>query len=541
MSRHEILLVLLFGSQEGVGDHSEDDMMKMMGGKMVQSVFSTAGGAMAKSVLSDIGINIDNIPFLGGSSDANKTKKSIFSFFSNDEEEVVIPTHEIRFTGEKYLAEKDLQKAMGVDTKNIFQFWKEDKPSIDDKLLPTLEESLRNFYDSEGFYDARFSINTSKTDVAVSITENKPVKIRDINIKSDYDISDLITFEKGKIFRAKEFVSVKSKIIQKLLKEGYCSYDLDSKAYVDLDTHKVNILFALKKGGVCTFGKVTVRGLETIDDSVVISRVRAREGERFSTKHIQETYEAIYDLNAFDSVLVNYDRKFYNVVPIDIVGTESSKPWYVQFGAIYDTDVGLRLSTEVTRTNFMGNAKQIGLHLAYSSIEELAEVNYFIPALFNISDYYIDLTSKVGYREFRYSGFEEEKGYAQVSLDYNDEKLSVNAGFAVENISISLFDDYAWVQEVETGSFLLAGPFLGFTYDDRDSKLDPKYGYYIEGKVEYALPYDDDASSYLKYTLEGRAIYTFSDLTLSAVAKAGSVDQIENEIPIATVRMDISA
>ncbi|WP_415406856.1 translocation/assembly module TamB domain-containing protein [Sulfurovum sp. CS9] len=530
MSRHEILTVLLFDTQESAGDHSEDDMMKM-GGMMAHSVLSTAGGAMTKRVLSDIGINIDNIPFLGGSSDANKTQKSIFSFFSNDEEEVVIPTHEIRFAGQKYLAEKDLQKAMGVDSKNIFQFWKEDKPSIDDKLLPTLEESLRNFYDSEGFYGARFSIKTSKTDVAVSITENKPVKIHDINIKSDYDISDLITFEKGKVFRAKEFVSVKNKIIQKLLKEGYCSYDLDSKAYVDLDTHEVSVLFALQKGGVCTFGKVTVHGLETIDDSVVLSRVRGREGERFSTERIKESYEALYDLEAFDSVLVNYDRKFYNVVPIDIVGAEVTKPWYLKFGAIYDTDVGVRLSTEVIRTNFMGNAEQIGLHLAYSSIEELAEVNYFVPALFNISDYYIDLTSKVGYREFRYSGFEEEKGYAQVLLTYADEKWSAYAGLAVENISISLFDDYAWVPSVGQGTFLLAGPFLGFTYDDRDSKLDPKYGYYIEGKVEYALPYDDEASSYLKYTLEGRAIHTFSDLTLSAVAKAGSVDQIQNEIP----------
>jgi len=140
MSREEILSVLLFDSQKAAENSSEEDMMKMMGSTMAHSVLSTAGGAMARSVLSDIGIHIDNIPFLGGSSDANQTKKSIFSFFSNDEEEVVIPTHEIRFTGQKYLAEKDLQKAMGVDTKNIFQFWKEDRPSIDDKLLPTLEE-----------------------------------------------------------------------------------------------------------------------------------------------------------------------------------------------------------------------------------------------------------------------------------------------------------------------------------------------------------------------------------------------------------------
>jgi translocation and assembly module TamA len=49
--------------------------------------------------------------------------------------------------------------------------------------------------------------------------------------------------------------------------------------------------------------------------------------------------------------------------------------------------------------------------------------------------------------------------------------------------------------------------------------------------VEYGLPYDTEASAYLKYTLEGRAIYTFSDLTLAAVAKAGIVDETQNHVP----------
>ncbi|MEA3419535.1 MAG: translocation/assembly module TamB domain-containing protein [Campylobacterota bacterium] len=530
MTRQEILSVLLFDTQEGAEDTSEDSMMKMMGNTMAQSVLSNAGGAMAKSVLSSIGINIDKLPFIGRSVDINKTKKSIFSFFSTDDEPV-LSSHLIRFAGQKVFDEKDLQKAMGVDTKKTVQFWKKDKPRIKDKLLPTLEGSLRNFYNSEGFYDAKFLIKISKTNVSVTIDENEPVKIRDITIRSDYGIDDLLTFEKGNIFRAKEFVSIKREIIQKLLKDGYCSHDLDSKAYVDLDKHEANVFITLKKGGVCTFGKVTVEGLETIDDSVVLSRVRAREGERFSTDRIQESYEALYGLDTFDSVLVNYDRKFYNVVPIDIVGTEVTRPWYVNGGIRYDTSVGVRLSAEVIRANFMGNAKNIRLGLVYSQIEQLAEVSYFAPALLTVSDYYIDMKSKIGYSNFDYTGFSEEKTYAQAFLAYTDEKLNVKAGVAVENINISLFEEYKSNQAVEAGTFLLAGPFLGFSYDARDSKIDPKYGYYIAGMVEYALPYDEEASSYLKYGLEGRAIYTFNDLTLAAVAKAGSVDQIQNEIP----------
>jgi outer membrane translocation and assembly module TamA len=529
MSRGKILSTILFGSQDNDQELSEDDMLGMMGGQMAQSVFSNAGTGAIKSVFSKVGINIDSIPFIGGSPDANSTKKRFLSFLSFDDE-VVIPSHEIHFKGQKYINEKALQKAMGVDTKSIFSFWKADKPTIKDKLLPTLEQSLQNFYDSQGFYNAEFSIKTSKTDVIVKIDENDPVKIKDINVSSDYDISKLVIIKKDQIFKAKEFVSIKNHIIEKLLEEGYCSYDLDSKAYVDLDTHEVDVRFKLSKGGVCTFGQLSIKGLETIDDSVVISRVRAREGERFSTKQIRETHDAIYALEAFDSVYVKHDRKIYNVVPIDVETVEVAKPWYVKGDVDYDTSVGVRVSAEVLRTNFMGNAKEISLGITYSKIDKLAELGYFVPALFKVSDYYIDFTSKIGYSTFKFIGFKEEKTFAKAFLSYNDEKLSINIGVAIENIDISL-RNFTSPLRVEPGNFSVLYPYLHLIYDSRDSRIDPKNGYYIGGTLEYGLPYKKKASSYVTYTLEGRVIHTFSDLTLSAVAKAGIFEQKENDIP----------
>jgi translocation and assembly module TamA len=432
MSRKRILSTILFDTQDNEQDLSENDMMNMMGGTISQSVFSNVGGAAVKSVFSSVGINIDNLPFIGSSSDANSSKKAVLSIFSFDE----IPSHEIRFRGQRHIDEKELQDAMGVDTKSIFAFWKEDKPTIKDKLLPTLEESLRNFYDSKGFYDATFMIERSKTNVIISIEENEPVKISDIDISSDHDISKLVTFKKGQIFRSKDFVSIKRNITEGLLKEGYCNYDLDSKAYVDLNRHEVSVRFKLKKNDVCNFGKTSVKGLETIDDSVVLSRVRAREGERFNMDRIEETNEALYDLDAFDFVSVKHDRKFYNVVPIDVEATEVKRPWYFKGDIEFDTTVGLRAKAELIRTNFMGNAKNIRLGLTYSKIDKVAELSYFVPALFNISDYYIDLTSKLGYSDFKYEGFNEEKIYAETFLTYNDEKWGRDTGVAIEDIDI---------------------------------------------------------------------------------------------------------
>jgi translocation and assembly module TamA len=473
----------------------------------------------------------------GAESNATAPKKSKggFSFFSK-EKEVELPTHAIRivFEGEHRLSESDVQKALSVDTKSMFEFWKKDDPRIKDKLIPTIPEVLRSYLDSEGYYDATFHVKANKKEIVVTIKEGEPVRVHDINISSDYDLSKFVDFKKGQVFTAKHFIAIKSKIIEALMKDGYCSYDLDTKAYVDLESKEVNLKYALKKGGVCTFGKVTVRGSKTVDDKVVISRVRAREGKRFSTERIQESYDALYALDAFDVVAVKYDRKFYNVVPVDIIVSDISKPWYVMGGVGYDTNVGGRVQADLVRKNFLGNAKKLRLRLQYSVIEQLAEVTLFTPALFGIEDYYLDLFTKVGYSNLEYTGFMEKKGYAQAHLTYTNEQVEINAGFAMENIDISLLDDYdesKLTQAISTGSFFLAYPYAHFVYDGRDSKLNPKYGFYVSADVEYGLPYSEDASAYLKWVLEGRAIYTFGEMTLAAVAKAGVVDETQNRVP----------
>ncbi len=471
----------------------------------------------------------------GAPDDSNKTEKSKFSLFSN-EKEIELPSRLIHFAfvGKKYLDEGDLQSALSVDSKSMFEFWSDKEPTIKDKLLPTLEETLRSYLDSEGFYDATFTIKTSKNEVLITITEDRPVKVNDINISSDYDLSDLVTFEKDEIFTAEKFTAIKTNIVLEMMKEGYCSYDLDSKAYVDLDKREVDLKYVLKKGGVCTFGKISVKGLKTIKDDVVISRIRAREGKRFNVERIQQSYDALYSLDAFNGVAVKYDRKFYNVVPIDVELTEITKPWSFVGGVGYDTNVGAGVNADIVRKNFMGNAKKLRVRLQYSQIEQVAEVSLFTPAFFGISDYYFDLYTRVGYSNLEYTGFMEEKLYAQAYLGYTNERLELIAGFSLENINISLLDDYdeeKLTQAIDPGTYFLAYPYLSFVYDARDSKLNPKHGFYVSGAVEYGLPYDEEASAYLKYVLEGRAIYTISNLTMAAVAKAGIVDQTQNYVP----------
>ena len=456
--------------------------------------------------------------------------------FGDDEKEIVLPTHVIHIHGEEYFDESEMYDALGVDHKNMFQFWKDDVSRIKDKLLPTLHASLRAFYDSEGFYDANFTIKETNTTVTVNITENEPVKVKDINISSDYDISSLITFEKDEIFQAKKFIAIKGRIASALLKDGYCSYELDSKAYVDLEKHSVDLRYSLKKGGVCTFGKVTVTGTKTISDDVIKSRVRAEEGERFSTELIKDTSDALYGLLAFDSVLVGVDRKFYNVVPVDITVSEMSKPYHFEAGAGFDTYVGARVHSSITKHNFMGDAQKLKLQLAWSKLEQLAILSFYRPVFFEISDFYVGIGAKLGYSNLEYDGFQEEKGFARAYLDHQSERVSLRVGIASELINITALDNLREGEDLEfavnEGDFFLNYPYIDFTYDARDSKLNPKYGYYFRLYSEFGLADDEGSNVYHKTLLEGRLIYTFGELTLATVGIVGAIDeQSSNSLP----------
>ena len=451
-------------------------------------------------------------------------------------DEITLPTHEIHITGQKYFEESDLQDALGVTTPSFFQFWKDDTPRIKDKLIPSLKLSLKSFYDSEGFYDANFSIQETNTTIFVTVSENKPVRVRDINISSDYTLSSLITMKKGDIFRAETFIAIKSKIIAQLLKEGYCSYDLDTKAYVDLDLHAVDLRYNLHKGGVCTFGKLTTSGLETIDKNVINSRVKAKEGERYSTELIQDTSNKLYGLNAFDSVLINVDKKFYNVVPVDITFTEMEKPYHLEAGAGYDTYVGVRVLGEITKNNFMGNAQSLKLKASWSQREQMIMLSYFKPAFLDILGYNTDLGGRLGYSNLEFDGFKEEKTFTRAYLEHEEGRVTLRAGVALEDIIITKLVDIdpnaELSQAVTEGNFPLLYPYVDFIYDARDSKLNPKYGYYLAAYGELGLSYDEEASVYLKTLFEGRIIHTFSDLTLAAVGKVGIVDvSTQNGLP----------
>jgi translocation and assembly module TamA len=224
------------------------------------------------------------------------------------------------------------------------------------------------------------------------------------------------------------------------------------------------------------------------------------------------------------------------VVPVDITFSEMEKPYHFEAGAGYDTYVGIRVLAEITKNNFMGNAQSLDFKTAWSQREQLIMLSYFKPAFLDLFGYNTDLGGRIGYSNLEYEGFQEEKSFLRGYLEYEEGKLTVKAGIALEHIVITALDNLnpgdSLSQAINEGTFPLLYPYGELIYDARDSKLNPKYGYYLAAYGEFGLSYDEEATIYLKTLFEGRIIHTFSDLTLAAVGKVGIVDvSTENGLP----------
>jgi len=433
----------------------------------------------------------------------------------------------ISFEGNHVLSSTQLEEVIGVEKAPFYAFWKDDISRVDGKLRSKLNETFTLFYKTEGFYEANVSHSMTQEGIRVQIQENQPVIIKSIEVESDLEISKALNLVKNSRFRSKDFSEMKKNIRKQLLTEGYCSPELTTKAYLTLEEYRADIVVKLKKKKLCYFGDVNIEThSETMDNDIVKSRLHFKKGDVFDISKIQESYESLHALESFDQLSLDYSKKFYNVKPVNIKYKEIEKQIHTRMGVGYATDLKFQAKLYAEYKNFNGNGKKIVLDGLFSSIHKVIENRVFVPYVLSIKDYHLDFQNSLGYADEQgIHAFDERVLYDKFYLSHSSSAWYNSIGFGVEQI-----------ETVNAGSNnrtdFLVYPFMRLVLDKRDSKLNPKNGFFFAHEMEYGLPYSADNTSYLKYTDEVRLIYTpFYDITFSSVGRIGSIKVYENNLP----------
>ncbi|MBN2825070.1 MAG: BamA/TamA family outer membrane protein, partial [Campylobacterales bacterium] len=431
--------------------------------------------------------------------------------------------------GNKAVSDKLILDALGVKKREFYEFYKSDTPKIAASKVSKVHSILKGLYRSQGFFGSSIRVLPSEHNVSITIGENNPIKVTKITIKNDFDLGKIKLFQKGERFNPTKFSKLKNDIQKRLLKKGYCAYHYDNKAYVDLPKRSAILEYTIEKNKICRFGEVRVHGLESIQKPIVTSRINIAQGEKFNTQDISDIYDTLQKLEAFDSIVVDYSDKNDSIVPIDITLKEKEKTFKYKYGVGYDTNLGLRASASIEKFNFLSNAKKLSLWLELSPQLYSIESKLLMPSIYTFG-YYFDYQILLGYKvEKYYDNFDTNLLYGAFELNKQIGSLNYYVGIGYEYTDYTSKSGEA--ATLDENNLFLIYPYIKIIYDKRDSKLNPKNGYYLSSVFEYGLPYNDQTRSYSKIVVEGRYIKSIEDLTLSSVLKIGSINELHNETP----------
>lgn len=436
-------------------------------------------------------------------------------------------TYELEIQGLHYLDKDDLAKAIGAKEEGFFG----SKLVISLEFLKVLPSAIKRFMQSHGFFDYKMQLKKDDKKALLIIQEGKPVRIREITIDSDRDIKKFIPFKKGDIFSSIAFLESKDNIIKFLMENGYCQYKLDTKAYVDLQSYSARLKYFLRKNKICHFGAIKITNKpKDIKKEVILSRIQYRKGDKFSTKKIEQSYIALNKLNVFANTNIVYELdKNSSLVDtaISLDKREKLKRYEIAIG--YDSEIGMRFKGYWEHRNILHNATKISLATQLSKRVKSLESKFFAPAFLSYKGQYLDFYSTLGIVKENQDGFDKESFFLDSYLEYSYKKWDIKVGLGIENLHIDLKEDS---DSIIGGTFNMIYPYIEATLDSRDSKLDPTKGLYTKLYWEYGLSSSKEgAVQYFKYLLEGRAIYSFDDLTLSAVAKVGIIKKFSGKLP----------
>lgn len=428
----------------------------------------------------------------------------------------------IKFKGNRYISTSELEDLVGAKRPSILEVWREDISLINSILISKLDNIIKLFYRSEGFYMAEVSHKIDGTGVSFFIKEGKPIYVKDILISTNLNIEDFINIEKGDRFRTKDFKRMKKEIKLTLLSKGYCSPILDTKAYLDLESYSATINIALDKSDICHFGEITIETpSSTMSNEVVLSRLLFKKGDIFSLDKIKDSYQSLYSLEAFEQLHMDYSLNIYNNKPVKISFREVKKHRHTRIGIGYATDLKFQLRYHWEYKNFLGDGRKFIWDALLSEKEKRIENSFFYPYSLSMFGYHLDLENSLGYSEERnIHNFDETVLYNKLYFSHKNSNWYNVIGLGVESRDIS-----------NDQTFFLLYPFMNIVYDGRDSKINPKKGIYFSHEMEYGLPYSSDSTSYIKYLEELRLIYTLYDTTLSMVGRVGSIKVFKNSMP----------
>ena len=429
----------------------------------------------------------------------------------------------INFIGNKSVRSNRLRELIASEED---KFWKviSKNTSLSENLIQLDERLIKNYYRSNGFYNATVNSKTAKineggdAEITYSINEGKRYIIGKLSTNVDPVFDKEIFFPLEKIYGDYIGTYHSPFKIKKLLDEIDDLIEKNNLQFVEhnvqenLGENTISIVFNIFEGEKTLVERVDIIGNNVTVESVIRGALIIDEGDPFTKIGLDKSISELKAKNIFKEVTYEVEEGSEdNLKNIKINITE--KPTgEISAGAGVGTNGG-SFMIGVKENNYLGEGKQVGFDLDVDK-ESLAGTFSYLNPNYDFLGNSIFYSLRSEKNDVPTRGYENSIVSAEASTSFEQYKdIDLSLGLAASYDDLSTLSSASSALKKQSGEFTEFSANYGFSFDKRDRKFRPTDGSIVS--FYQTLPiYADKAA--IGNTFSASNYHAFSENFLTA-------------------------
>jgi len=383
--------------------------------------------------------------------------------------------------------------------------------------------------------------NKTRVDITLDITEGvqtlvTSVAIHGLTVLSDAEALEAITLKQGSVFRDYMIRSDENTLSSLISEKGYPHVKTKGTAVISRDNTQAAITYEVDQGPFVQMGQVACTGNFLTKRRVIEKELELHPNDPFSLNKFLKSQRNIRNIGAFDSVRFNtYGLKEKQDTVNLLLEVEEKKPYYIQFGAGYDTEREFYTNILTGDHNLFGLNKEVRAGAEISQIGYRGDLEWVDPRFMGtrIKSSINMFTEKR--EEFNTNFGTRDRG---VSLSFNRkffQKVNGNLSFVYTSKEQYLRDadpipigDEA---EYDPRGILTISPSI--IYNSVDSYIRPRKGVFSSLILDVSKGINNSLDNFLKCRFEIRKYYTpLENLTIAMRGLVGDITPFDDSSTI---------
>jgi outer membrane protein insertion porin family len=446
----------------------------------------------------------------------------------------------VNISGNTHFEDRNIQQQMLTTLPGIF-----DPGHYIPEILEMDTIAIKTLYAQEGFMeplvhpDVDLSEEKQTAVVSINIEEGPQTlvgttKIKGLTVLSEKEAYDAISLKPGLPFRSYMVRSDENVLSGLISPYGYPHVRVTGKVHFSQNRTKADVVFEVDKGPFVKMGQIYYSGNFRTKESVISREIEMEAGEPFSLAGMLEGQRTIRNMNIFNSVQFKTIGLREKADDIHLfVEMEERKPYYIQTGVGYQTDLGTYINLRAGDRNFLGRNKDVWLGGSLSEIGYRGEAWYSEPRLFGTrvhSDFGIFAEKKEEFnKNFGLRIHGASMGVSRIWTPHLSTGLAARyenrERYDTNGVAIGIGEEDINEEQFRSRNLVVITPSIA--YDTRDSVIRPKQGLFTTFSADISQGLDNDLDSFIKYNFDGRYFRTSQSipwLTLALLGRVGYID-----------------